>query len=223
MTKRTLVAVLGTLAAMFCVGALGYWVIGQMEQQAILFEADTLQKLTYCAQINSNQAEGYARTLLALQTDDPEKRNRYLAESKEFEHKNDASIEMYRDSLTDSQSDSLRILDALVVLRERYQESHDRIFSLLARNQPEAALKLANSTLWPAYQVYTEKGDVLLAHDVAIGRERAQEMRQLAMKVKFVSATLCILVFLIGLVTPFLFIAGVVNWMDHSTTADRGY
>ncbi len=221
MQKRTRVAVLAALGAMFCVGALGYWVVGFIERQSMLFQLDTLQKLTYCAQINSNQAEGYSRTLLTVQSLDPAKAIQYRAEAKSYEEKNNAALEHYRDSISEDQRDSLRLLDELMGMRERYHQARDHVFSLVEHGQRDEALRYADSTMWPAYHAYTDQGDKLFTHDVTVGKQRAEDMRRIALRFKFVSATLCILLFLFGLAAPFLFLFGIVNWIDNSVAADR--
>jgi hypothetical protein len=192
------------LVLAFCIGAVGYLVVARMNRQAILLQEDTLQKLTYAGEINANQAEGYARTLLFLQADDSESRNLYRAEIASYSQMNDISLKNYETTLSKCEPESRNLFDGLVKRREQYAKVRNEVISLADRQRKEDAMKLAATALLTAYRDYTEAGDVLVAHGVAVGKQRAREIRRLCTITQFLTASLCIIVFLAGLFLSFL-------------------
>lgn len=219
LSRGHVVLLLSALIAVFAIGVLGYWGVSLLNRQAALADAATLQQLTCAADINATQAEGFARTLLALQTSDPTRRADYLRQIAEFSSRNDRSIENYRSTLRENAP----AFDRLLATRQAYVTERQAALALAAAGQQAEALALADGKLWTAYSAYTAAGDALVAHDVALGRERAGQIRGVATRIKWIAIGLCLAVFIAGLAAPYFALLSVAKWFDNAAKADRGY
>ena len=180
------------------VGAVGYSIANGAKRQAILLREDTLRKLTYSAELNSYQAEGYARGLLAIEADDPQRREAYRAEGRKYREQIDVILKDYEASMSPDQVKVRREFDNFVARRREYQEAGKRVFALLEAGQKEEARKLADTALLAAYRQYTDAGDTLFNQDIAAGNERAREVEAACTKAQYLTAAICIAAFLVG-------------------------
>jgi hypothetical protein len=176
----------------------GYSIASGAKRQAVLLREDTLRKLTYSAELNSYQAEGYARGLLATETDDPQRREAYRAEGREYRDKIDAILKDYEASISPDQPKVRREFDNFVAQRQEYHKVSKQVFALLEAGQKEEARKLADTALVAAYRRYTDAGDTLFNHDIAAGNERAREVEAACTKAQLLTAIICIAAFLVG-------------------------
>jgi hypothetical protein len=180
------------------VGTVGYSIANGARRQAILLREDTLRKLTYSAELNSYQAEGYTRGLLAIEADDPQRREDYRAEGRKYRDKIDAILKDYEASISPDQPKVRREFDSFVARRQEYHDVGKQVFALLEAGQKEDARKLADTALVAAYRQYTDAGDVLFDQDVAAGNERAREVEAACTKAQLLTAVICIVAFLVG-------------------------
>src|ERR1700674_647057 len=107
-SKLQIISVLMPLAALLCVGALGYWIASGAKQKAILFRQETLRTLDYSADLNSYQAEGIGRLMLQIETDDPQRRDAYHAEGVAYREKIDQILKSYGATISPDQVEARR-------------------------------------------------------------------------------------------------------------------
>ncbi len=204
--KLQLISVLAPLAALLCVGALGYWIASGAKQKAILFRQETLQALDYSADLNSYQAEGFGRLMLQIETDDPVRREAYHTEGVAFRDKIDQILKTYGTTISPDQAEARRAFDNFVQTREQYRQIGRRILDLVNSGQKDEARKLTDSALIDAYKNYTKAGDVLFDYEIAAGDQRSRDIEWACTKAQLLTACFCVVIFLAGILTPFILI-----------------
>jgi hypothetical protein len=189
---------------LFAVGGLGYWTASGAKRQAAQFRENTLRKLGYSAELNSFQAEGYARFLWAVATDDPQKRVAYQAEGQEFRTKIDNILRRYDEAIPLDQVKERRVFNNFVETRKRYREVVTQIMKLLEAGQVAEARRLVDPLLMTAYRDYMTAGDALYDYGIATGERQAENLERVCAKARFITASICIGVFLAGLLMQFI-------------------
>ena len=66
------------LGCVFIIGWSGFFLVGRLRSDAAQIVDDTLPGLVYGGQIDSELSEGFARTLLVVNSGSPEERDLYL-------------------------------------------------------------------------------------------------------------------------------------------------
>ncbi|MEI6084073.1 MAG: MCP four helix bundle domain-containing protein [Verrucomicrobiota bacterium] len=222
MWNRLTFTMMSMVTIVLCVGRLAYGVITLVQRQAALMQAQTVQTLTYAAAINSDQAEAYARTLLALHTSDPVKREEYLTQVEDYSRQLSENLRNYRLAAGAADSPSLTLLDKLVVSRQKYVAIRSEVIALINQKQIPAAQQMADRQLWPTYQDYTAAGDALFANNVTVNQQRVEEIHRQIRLIKYATIGLCIFVFLAGATAPFLFLVGLERWVSGRANLDSG-
>jgi hypothetical protein len=204
MNKRRLVvaSVLLLLVPVLCVSVLGYWVVSRVKQEARLFREDTLRKLAFSAELNSYQAESYARLLMMAEAVSPEKREAYHVEGMHYRDKIDQVLKDYAAIITPDQVETRRDFDAFVEQRKQFREVGHRVRLLIEANQAEAARELIDLELVAAYRRYTTAGDLLFEHDLADGEQRARQIESVCATTQFFTVCICVGAFFVGVMTP---------------------
>jgi methyl-accepting chemotaxis protein len=205
-SKLQMISILAPLAVLLCVGAMGYWIAGGAKAKAILFREDTLQTLTYCAELNSYQAEGYARVLLQIETDDPQRRAAYHAEAHAYREKIDEVLKNYQAMISPVEPEERAVLDNFVDKREKYRAVARQVLALANGGKLDEARKLTDASLVDAYRAYTKAGDDFFDYEVATGYQRSIDIERACLKSQILTGCICVVIFLAGLVTPFILI-----------------
>ena len=206
---------LAPLAALLCVGAMGYWIAGGAKAKAVLFREDTLQTLTYCAELNSYQAEGYARVLLQVETDDPTRRALYHSEAHEYREKLEAVLKSYQTMISPIEPEERAAFDNFVQKREKYRAIARQVIGFINDGKKDDARKLIEPDLVDAYRDYTKAGDDFFAYEVATGYQRSVDIEHACIKSQILTGCTCVIIFLAGILTPFLLIR--LGTFGHST------
>jgi hypothetical protein len=186
------------------VGSLGYWVAGGARQEAARFREDTLRKLQYSSRLNAYQAEAYARALRVIETEDPARQQAYWGERVEYRVKIDSILKEYEQAIPSDSIEERRAFNNFVETRKQYRTVSTRLVELATNGQAAVARKLVDSDLAPAYQNYTMAGDVLYDYEILAGNQRALELDRACTKAQFLTAFICIGVFLAGFLTLFV-------------------
>ncbi len=205
-SKLQTISILAPLVVLLCVGAMGYWIAGGAKAKAILFREDTLQTLTYCAELNSYQAEGYARVLLQIETDDPQQRAAYHEEAHAYREKIDVVLKSYEKMISPIEPEERRAFDKFVAMREKYRAIARQVISLANDGKNDEARKLTEASLVDAYRDYTKAGDDFFNYEVATGYQRSIDIERACIKSQILTGCICVVIFLAGLVTPFILI-----------------
>jgi len=223
MRRRTVIVMVVAFATTLCGGALVYWAMSEMQRQAVSLEKTTLQKLADGAEIYSNHAEGYARTLLAIQAADPKRRNWYCNQAEEFTALTAASLVRYQTTIPANADTAARDFDRLLKLRQRYLIARAEVFSLVDEPHSSARLKAADETLETEYRNFAAGNAALLAQDISDGRQAVTKIATLANRLKFVAATLCLIAFAAGAAIPLIILADLANRIRTSRAVERCY
>ena len=183
----------------------GYWAVYRVEKQAALFGDDTLRKITYSALLNAFQAEGYARNLLVLESDDPQQAIVSRQEGRAYREKTDLLLVQYEQTITPDQVATRAAYDQFIATRDAYRAVQLQIRNLLDQNQLPVARALIEAALAPAYQRYALAGDRLLAQDVLMGQQHARDIESVSGKAKILTLAICVVVFIGGFLTPVIY------------------
>jgi chemoreceptor-like protein with four helix bundle sensory module len=202
MRRVRIVPTVTLLVILFIFGSLSFWVVGRVKDEAQLFSQVALQRLARAGEINTYQAEGYARTLLLLTTESPRERSALRAAIEEFHHRNDGVIDEYAMAL--STADSRQRLKELTEKRARYLQIRQQVLALSDQGKSDQALQLARTSLGLAYEQYTAAGDLLLNDDIAAARSHADRIRKVCTVTQYVAAFITVVGFLGGVLAPFL-------------------
>jgi hypothetical protein len=186
------------------VGGLGYWVASGARRQAKLFREDTLGKLQFSAQLNAYQAEGYALALRVIDSDDPQLQQKYWAEGYAYRTKIDGILKEFDGQIAPGQVQERRAFDDFVATRQQYRAVHSHVVDLATNGQATVARQLVDTDLVPAYQKYTQAGDVLYSYEITVGDQRARELDRACSRAQFLTAVICVGVFLGGIMTLFV-------------------
>jgi hypothetical protein len=187
------------LILLMIVGSLGYRIAGGARQEATRFREDTLRKLQYSAQLNAYQAEAYARALRVIETEDPARQQVYWGERVEYRAKIDSILKEYEQAIPSDSIEERRAFNNFVETRKQYRTVSTRLVELATNGQAAVARTMIDTDLAPAYQNYTMAGDVLYDYEILTGNRHALELDRACTKAQFLTAFICIGVFLAGL------------------------
>ena len=208
MSRTRIVPTVSLLIAFFVFGSLSFLAVGRVKQRTEQFTQITIRKLTWAGQINSYQAEGYARTLLLLGADSSEDRSSLRAAIEDFREKTGAVLSQYEAQLTTDES--RRRYQDLTEKRNQYQKIRNQIIALNDQDKKNESVQLARTLLWPAYQQYTLAGDVLFDYDISAAAASANDVLKLCTITQFMAAFISIVGFFGGIAVPF-----VLMWLSH--------
>lgn len=186
------------------VGVLGYWTAGGARRQAAQFREDTLRKLQYSSRLNAYQAESYARALRLIESDSPELQQTYWEQGHAYRVKVDEILKEYDLAIPAGAAEERQAFNNFVESRKQYRAVTSRLVEMATNGQAVAAQKLIDSEMVPAYQNYTMAGDVLYNYEILAGNQRALELDRACTKAQFLTAFICIGVFLAGFLTLFV-------------------
>jgi hypothetical protein len=186
------------------VGGVGYWIAGGARREATRFREDTLRKLQYSAQLNAYQAESYARALRVIECNDPARQQSYWMERNEFRMKIDAVLKDYDRAIPPVAIEERQAFSSFLETRKQYRETLSRLVELATNGQVAVARKLIDTDLAPAYQNYTIAGDVLFNYEILAGNQRALDLDRECTKAQFLTAFICVGIFLAGFLTLFV-------------------
>ena len=213
MSRIRIVPTVSLLAAFFIFGSLSFIAVGRVKQRTEQFTQVTIQKLTWAAQINANQAEAYVHTLLFLTADSPEDRSSLRASIEDFRQRNNTLLSEYsRLLMTDG---ARRRFQDLTEKRDQYQTIRDQIMALYDQGKKSESVQHARISLWPAYQQYTLAGDALFSSDISAVAASADDVLKLCTITQFIAALISIVGFVGGIAVPF-----VLMWLSHGLNDD---
>jgi methyl-accepting chemotaxis protein WspA len=194
-------AIIGVLF-LLAIGGTGFFLVWRLKTVAASIVDDTLPGLVYGGYINSELSENFVRTLLVINSDSPEKRDRYLEKISEESVMVDKSMDHYREAIFEKQDREL--FARLVTLRENYRAIRRRVFDLVREDRRKEGLQLFELELLPAYAAQKEAGEALFDYNVKLGQSRGTQIEAGSQWTQWVVAILCMGIFLGGFFTPFL-------------------
>lgn len=196
---------LGSVLIMLALfGCLGFWAVSGAKKETQLFTRIAVQTLARAGEINSYQAEGYARTLQLLNADTPEERSAWHAAIDEYRLKTEDALNDYTAAI--STDESRRNLEDLTEKRRRYHQIRQQVMELSDQGKKGQALDLVRTSLWPAYEQYTQAGDVLFASDIAAAQTHADHVRSVCTISQVLAACVGALGFIGGIALPFFMV-----------------
>ncbi len=204
MNRVRAVFVLFLLVAMALFGAVGFWTVGRIKEEAQQFSDTAVRTLARAGEINSYQAEGYARTLQLLSARTSEERTAIHADISLFSQRMDRVLTEYSASV--SGDDARRRYEGFAEKRKRYREIRNQVIALSDQGREDDAMALARGDLAAAYREYTNAGDVLFEEDVAAAVTHATRIREVCMISQIVAAVVASLGFAGGISLPFLLV-----------------
>jgi hypothetical protein len=107
-----------SLLGLILIGMLGFLSVGHLKKQAWAIVFDTMPGLFAAGQANASLAQGFNRTLLALQTDSPEQRAQLRKEITELTEETATNLDAYKASIFESEDQLM--FDRLVECRLNY-------------------------------------------------------------------------------------------------------
>ena len=192
------------LGCLFVIGWTGFLVVGRLKSDAARIVDDTLPGLVYGGQINSELSENFARTLLVVNSDNPEERDLYLKRIDEASKRVNDSMEAYQRSIFEEEDKQL--FDRLMTAREKYREVRRQVFELVKAGKRTEALKLFETEVLHAYAAQKEAGEALFEYNVKQGRERGTRIEILCRRTQWVVTAICVAVLVGGFFAPFFVI-----------------
>ena len=189
------------VVALFLIGWIGFSIVSRLKSDAARIVDDTLPGLVYAGQINSELSENFARTLLVINSDSPERRDLYLKRIDEGSQRVNASMQGYQRSIFEEEDRQL--FNRLVAVREKYREVRRQVFELVTAGKREDALRLFETGLLPAYAAQKEAGDALFDYNVKQGQVRGTRIEIGCRHTQWVVAAICVAVFVSGFFAPF--------------------
>lgn len=204
MNRVRVIFILFLLAAMTLFGAIGYWTVGRVKEEAQQFSDLALRTLARAGEINSYQAEGYARTLQLLDARSGEERAALHDDVNLFSQRMERVLAEYSASL--QTEEARRRFDVFAAKRKHYREIRNQVVALADAGKQEEAMTLARTKLVDAYREYTTAGDVLFDEDVAAAATHAARIRQVCTISQVVAAVVASLGFAGGISLPFLLV-----------------
>ena len=186
------------------VGVLNFRIAHEVDRQAIAFREDTLRRLTYSAQLNSDQADSHALMMQIIATDSPRQRAAYQAELRGYRERVDKVQREYEADIPSDQVDVRQAVEEFVKQRKYYDDVAQEALALLNAGQTEAARKFADTDLVAAYQRYNKAGDVLFDYDVASGNQHSREIEQAVARARLFTAFGFVAIFFAGVLAAFM-------------------
>jgi len=198
--RRLKPAVIG-FACLFIIGWIGFTVVGRVRSDAGRIVHDTLPGLVYGGQIDSELSEGFARTLLVVNSDSPEERDLYLKTIEEAGKRVNDSMQAYQRFIYEDEDK--RLFDHLVAARTKYREIRRQVLELVKDGKRTEALQLFDTEMLPAYVAQKKAGEALFNYNVRQGRERGTRIEILCRRTQWVVTAICVAVFVGGFFAPF--------------------
>ncbi len=189
------------LGCVFIIGWTGFFLVGRLRSDAAQIVDDTLPGLVYGGQIDSELSEGFARTLLVVNSGSPEERDLYLKTIEEAGQRVNDSMQAYQRSIYEEEDKQL--FDHLVAAREKYREIRRQVFDLVKAGKRPEALQLFDTEGLPAYVAQKKAGEALFGYNVRQGRKRGTQIEILCRRTQWVMAAICVAVFVGGFFAPF--------------------
>jgi methyl-accepting chemotaxis protein WspA len=199
--RRLKPAIIG-LIVLLLIGGTGFFLVWQLKTVAAIIVDDTLPGVEYAGQIDSELSENFVRTLLVVNTDSPEERERHLKDISQGSAKVDASMDGYRKSIFEKEDQEM--FDHLVTVRNNYRAIRQRVFDLVREGKRNEGLQLFESELLPAYAAQKEAGNALFDYNVKQGQSRGVRIETLCRRTEWIMAVICMGMFLGGFFTPFI-------------------
>ena len=200
--KKTLGVILapkGILLAvgvLLLVGALEFFTISQLKENARQIVDDTLPGLSNAGEANASLAQAFNRTWTFVQTDDPEQRPTLRREAELFSRATTSYLEAYKKTVLEREEQIL--LDKLLERRAEYLKLREKTFGLVDSNQQAEAVALCKNDLLPAYHSYRQCGYDLFDYNMRQGQARGRSIMKACTITQFVVAGLGIVVFIAG-------------------------
>jgi hypothetical protein len=198
--RRLKPAIIG-LVCLFIIGWTGFFIVGRLRSEAVRIVDDTLPGLVYAGQINSELSENFARTLLVVNSDNPEQRDLYLKGIDEGSKRVDESMQGYQRSIFEEEDREL--FNHLMAVREKYREARRQVFEVVKAGKRPEALRFFETEVLPAYAAQKEAGEALFDYNVRQGRERGTRIEILCHRTQWVVTVICVAIFLGGFFVPF--------------------
>jgi hypothetical protein len=176
--------------------------VWRLKNDAANIVDDTLPGLVYAGQINSELSENFVRTLLVINSDSPEERDRYLTKISEGSARVNESMDSYRQSIFEKEDSET--FARLLTLREKYRAIRQRVFDLVGEGRRKEGWQLFESELRPAYAAQKEVGEALFDYNVKQGQSRGRRIETGCQRTQWVVAIICMVIFLGGVFTPFV-------------------
>ena len=209
---RRLLLLLLPIGMMILICGWLYWWGGQIRAEARNTAERSLPSVVLAGEINSDQAEGFIRALLMMESGNPEEVAGWRRQLDVLSAKVTRDIEQYAWKLTSAED--RQAYDHLLSSRKRYHEIRQQFVTLLQNGRKDEARALLRASLVSAYTEYTDAGDVLFHYNIQVGEAATQRIVKLCSYVQFGAVGAGIALFVIGCVAPFLVGYSVYRWVE---------
>ncbi|HEX3797175.1 MAG TPA: MCP four helix bundle domain-containing protein [Verrucomicrobiae bacterium] len=178
------------------IGTAGFLSIEYLKNNARWIVYDTLAGLSDSSLANANLVEGFNRTVLALTSDSPTERERYVSESAAYNQQVNSSIAAYARSVFSAED--LANYNSLLRSRRVYMEVRKQTLALLDQREEAQARELFKTSLVPSYRVYKSTAERVMKYNADEGRERGEVIMQICSVTQVVIAGASIALFVLG-------------------------
>ena len=161
----------------------------------------TLPRLSHIASANAMLTESFSHTVIAVHTDDAEKRRQSVRVVEALTPRTTGELESYARLLHRDQTET--VLQSLLTQRADYLNARARIFELLDSGDRPAALQMYESQLLPAYDSYQRAGDLLLQSNIQEGRETGSALVWICRVTEIALVIAALVIFIIGFTVGF--------------------
>ncbi len=161
----------------------------------------TLPRLSHIASANALLTESFSHTVIAVHTDDAEKRRQSIRAVEALTPRTTGELESYARLLRRDQTDT--VLQSLLTQRADYLNARARIFELLDSGDRPAALQIYESQLIPSYDSYQRAGDLLLQSNIQEGRATGAALVWICRVTEIALVIAALVIFIIGFTVGF--------------------
>jgi hypothetical protein len=200
---RRLKPVIIRVVVLLAVGGTGFFMVWRLKNDAASIVDDTLPRLVYAGQLNSELSENFALTLQVMNSNSPEEQYQYLKKISEGRARVGQGMDRYRRA-SRFEGEDRELFNRLVTLREKYRAIRQQVFDLVKEGRRKEGLQLFESELRPVYTAQKVTTQTLFDYNVKQGQSRGERIETGCRWTEWVVAIICVVIFLGGVFTPFV-------------------
>lgn len=194
--------IVAMLSLILIVAGVEFFVLRELDHRTKLLIEDTLPGLSYAGAANEARNQAFIRALLVIaEASSPADIQRYAHETEVFSAEATDYLRKYEASIFDEQD--RRNFAAMMDARARYLALREQALRLVSGNQRAAAVALLSSSLLPAYDEYSKRGEGLMEFNIEQGKHRSRRINRIYAMTQIAVIIAGIAIFVSGFVLGF--------------------
>lgn len=183
------------------IAVLEFGVVRTLQTRTDRIVENTLPRLSHIASANAMLTESFSHTVIAVHTDDAERRKRSVGIIDQLTPKTTAALDLFAE-LGDA-STSETVFKSLLEQRARYLKAREQVFQLLDSGARAEALNIYESKLLPAYDAYQRAGDALLQSNIQEGYDTGSALVRICRITEVALVLAALFIFIVGFTVGF--------------------